>query len=821
MNRRSIYLSAAVIFAVLSLAASIIFVSAQAPQEADAPAQPEVALGQPGLSYRYVKTFGVTETPYFSDTIHINRPLGLFIDSSNNLFVTEEQGQRLLKFNASGAGQFAIGKAGICSTEDYSFCGINDAVTDSSGNIWAADGNRVVQYSAAGTFLQQFPEVDSWMSGSDNSRFNGVSGVALYDSGKLLYVSDRNNHRIQVFDLTTGSPVYSTTIGTAGVSGSGANQFNEPYRIAIDSNNNLFVADRMNNRVQQCTYSTSWTCTTLDNSLNRPQGVATDSGNNIYIADTENYRIRKCTSGGVCNDFANNTHGLYDVAVDSSERIYGSAAYEDIVVRYDSTGAWLGTFAGVEFVPYLTDSYHYNRPRVAIDHANNIIIVEEQGHRLIKLNPNGILLWKFGVPGVDAEDDTHLQWPNRVAVDKNNNIYVTSGCRIMIFSPAGAYLGPLGSSCGTGNYQFSYPNGVSVDDNGNIYVADNPNHRVMIYNSSKTYIGQIGVTGECSTANDHLCNPVSVDVDVNGDIYVTDRGNLRVQKFNISRIWQMTIGTGIEGEQFDQFNFPEDIAVDAQGRIFVSDWSNNRVQVFDPAGKYLTTIAGVWGTNSSQLKGAPGVNVDSQGNVYVADWDNARIQVFAPGVPGWKQVNINGFGNRLNSNMNSLEVFAGKLYAGTGNWSEGATIWRTSDGTDWTQVSNPGFSSTYTNTNPSIVDMVSYGNKLYAGTGWSGAPAQLWRSTDGTTWEQVMEGGFGNANNIALSSFTIINNQLYVTTHNLVDGLEIWRSVDGSIWTPVVTAGNGNKNNTFIGGIAEFNGAFYAAIENEPEGAQI
>ncbi len=198
------------------------------PQVQSSQAQPSsLVLGQAGLSYRYVKSLGVSGQPYIVDTVHLNRPQGLYIDSGNNLYVVEEQGQRLLKYNASGGSVFAIGRAGICSTEDYSFCGIQDVVTDSSGNIWVADGNRIVQYSASGTFLQQFPVTDPWQSGDDNDHFNGASGIAL-GSGNRLFVSDRYNHRIQIFSLSSGSPVYSATIGTSGTPGSGNDQFNEP-----------------------------------------------------------------------------------------------------------------------------------------------------------------------------------------------------------------------------------------------------------------------------------------------------------------------------------------------------------------------------------------------------------------------------------------------------------------------------------------------------------------------------------------------------------------------------------------------------------------
>ncbi len=817
MNRRSIYLITVIFLAVLSLATGIIFVSAQAPKEADAPAQPELVVGQPGTSYRYVKTLGTLRVPYFADTTHFNRPLGLFIDNSDNFFMTEDPGNRVLKFNAAKTNLFALGIAGVCDT----FCSPRDIATDKNGNFWVVDYNRAVQYSPAGAFLQEYPPIDSWMSGNTNDRFEEPTGIA-FDSTGRMYISDSQNQRIQVFDLTTGSPVYSSTIGYTDVISSTPGYFDRPMRIAIDSTDRLYVTEINNNRLQRCTYTAGWTCSVVDSGYNGAQGIAIDSSNNVYITDTWNYSIHKCTPSGTCTTWATDTRGHYDLAADSAGNIYGSAPWNGVVEKYNNSGVYQGIYLGVEFVPYQTDGYHYFHPRVAIDHADNLIIVEEVGQRLIKLDTNGNLLWTVGTPGVDMGwTNDHFSNPHGVAVDKNNAIYVADGCRVQIFSPAGSYQSTLGGpDCGTGNNQFNWATGVDVDLNGNIYVVDYPSHRVMIYDSSKTYIGQIGVTGECSTANDHLCTPIAVDTDAAGNIYVTDAGNARVQKFNSSRAWQMTIGTG-GGDQFDQFNFAEDIAVDAQGKIFVTDWNNERVQVYDSTGKYLTTIGGAWGTNSSQFIGVPGVDVDSKGNVYVADWDNARIQVFSPGVPGWKQANINGFGNKY-LQAGALEVFNGQLYAGTTDWNNLNAIYRSSDGKTWEQVKDLGYRG-------SVIDMTVFNGQLYASTGWGvdNTAARVYRTSDGITWNEVVSAGFGNTDKhlpwISWRSFRTKSMSQWRTSDSSPNGVSIWRSDSGDAgsWTAVVTDGKGDTNNHEISAMIEYNGYLYAGIGNIVTGTRI
>ena len=817
---RSFYVLFIIVSLLISIFNPVWALPVRAANEASIPA---VTLGASGLSYRYIQTFGVTGEPYFADTAHLNRPTGLFMDNSNNLFVAEESGNRVLKYNAAGSNLFALGQAGVCVTDNYAFCSPKDMAMDGSGNLWVADGSRIVEYSASNTYIQELPVPDIGSAG-DNTHFNNVNGLA-FDSAGRMYVSDTNNHRVQVYIFTAGAPVYSATIGVTNEAGSDNAHFNSPYHLTVDSSNRLYVVDQGNNRVQRCTLSGVWTCAPFDSGLNGPQGIAIDHSNNIYIADLSNSRIRKCSSAGVCTDFATDTYGLYDLAVDSSGNVYGAASYEGIVAKYNSGGNLVGTFLGTEGVPYLTDSYHYLHPRVAIDNANNILILEENGQRLTKLNPSGIAQWSFGVPGVDAPGNDHLNYPHSVATDNGGNIYVADGCRVQIISPNGIYLNTLGTGCGTGDYEFGWATGVDVDQSGNIYVADYPNHRVEVFNSSYTFIGRIGVTGDCSAANDHLCTPIAVAVDTSGNIYVTDAGNSRIQKFDSSYAWQMTIGDGTAGESFSQFSWAEDIAVNSDGDIFVSDWSNNRVQVFDPSGAYLTTIGGSWGANTGQLRGAPGVAIDSDGNIYVADWENARIEKFAPGVPDWQQVNLNGFGDKNNNSVQSLEVFNGKIYAGASNFTAGATIWRSSNGNTWTPVTDPGFGSSYADTNAVVFDMVEFNGYLYAGTGkwWDdGVPGQIWRSSDGTNWELVEGNGFGNGNNVGIVNFAVFNNTLYASTFNTNDGLEIWRSAtgNGGDWQSVTTAGfGGGADHPDATSLTLFNGYLYAAVEGSSSAA--
>ena len=75
-----------------------------------------------------------------------------------------------------------------------------------------------------------------------------------------------------------------------------------------------------------------------------------------------------------------------------------------------------------------------------------------------------------------------------------------------------------------------------------------------------------------------------------------------------------------------------------------------------PAARDLATIGG-WGTTPGRLLGPAGVAVSPNGDVTIADWDNHRVEKFTPGVPGWVQTNVNGFGDRRAQWVSSVLPF--------------------------------------------------------------------------------------------------------------------------------------------------------------------
>jgi hypothetical protein len=814
-----------------------------------------LTLGAVGLSFSYAQTIGTTETPYISDTTHLNHPWGITMvfGTTPYLLVSEYFGHRVLKCTLAGVCSDFIGRAGI-SYNDGEPWGAFATSLDSGGNTWLADNSgTVMKYDSSGTFLSYFHQNDGTFSNPSGIAFDSSNNLYVSDGG-AFWSDDQGRQQVLIFNTTTGDLIGS--IGSENTPGTGNLDLHGPQHIYVD-NHYLYVADAGNQRVQiydianpavpvyYATLGTTNESGWNNSHFDHPTGVVVKSSY-IYVADRWNNRIQifdktslgwvatiGTGSSGAGNDAFNSPT---DVAVDDSGNLYVADFQNLRVQKFDSSRNYALTY-GVTGVPYLTTDGLYNSPSdVAVASDGSMYITEDNGQRLIKLNADGTTAWAVGAPGIKFPDwptpTNRLNNPADIAISSTGKIYFADrwNNRILVYNPNGTYSATLGGSSGTNdNFVFQCPTGLAIDKSGYIYVTDCWRNRVQIYNSAHGYVGTLGTTDTPGADDTHFNDPEGVAVDSNGFIYVADDGNHRIQVFNSSRVLVRTMGDAAIGGgtcrgRFECFNYPTRLAVDSSNRLYVADTNNQRIQVFDASGGYLTSVGGNWGSESGKLRGPQGLGIGPNGELYVADWGNHRIQKFTVGTPNWEQTTLNGFGERATS-MASMTPFKGQLYAGTYNYAQkGAQIWRSSDGKNWTEVVSDGFGVLY---NIGIDHMIEFNGKLYAGT-WNSTPSspytdtggEIWRSSDGVTWEPVVQGGFDNAANNGIMRMAVFNGKLYAgtwtysTTHT--HGAEIWRSDtgDAGTWTKVVNNGLGDSANDIVMSMETFNGYLYAGTHN-------
>ena len=120
-----------------------------------------------------------------------DRPLGIAVDSSGNVYVADMCNHRIQKFTSSGV---FVAKWGAYGTGDGQFLYPQGIAVDSLGNVYVADqyNNRIQKFNSNGDYLTQWGT-----QGSGDGQFDIPIGVAV-DSLGNVYVTD-TNHRIQVF----------------------------------------------------------------------------------------------------------------------------------------------------------------------------------------------------------------------------------------------------------------------------------------------------------------------------------------------------------------------------------------------------------------------------------------------------------------------------------------------------------------------------------------------------------------------------------------------------------------------------------------------
>jgi archaellin len=277
-------------------------------------------------------------------------------------------------------------KWGSLGASDGHFNRPNGIAVDSSGNIYVTDliNYRIQKFDSNGNFIT------TWGSlGASDGRFKSPANIAIGSSGSV-YVADQLNHRIQKFDSS------GTFLTKWGSSGTGDGEFMDPFGIAVDLSGNVYVADGFTNCIQKFdssgTFLTKWgSYGSGDGQLSTPAGIAVDSSGNIYVVDYDNNRIQKFDSSGTFLSkwgSSGTGDGQLDsslfIAVDSSQNVYVSDQLNERIQKFDSSGTFLTKWGS-----FGAGDGEFNLPRgIAIDSSGNIYVSDNLNHRIQKFKLN-------------------------------------------------------------------------------------------------------------------------------------------------------------------------------------------------------------------------------------------------------------------------------------------------------------------------------------------------------------------------------------------------------------------------------------------------
>lgn len=238
-------------------------------------------------------------------------PHGLHVDRDGNVWVTDGQrskdgtkGHQVFKFSPEGKVLMTLGKAGVAGNGPDTFNEPNDVITAPNGDIFVSDGHsgqaenpppnanaRIMKFTRGGKYVKEWGRL-----GPAPGEFRTPHALA-FDSRGRLFVADRGNHRIQIFDQE--GKLLDTW-----------EQFSRVSGLFIDRNDRLYAIDSESNPMRHPGWKTGVRIgTTKEDKViafvpphvngsdqgAAGEGVAVDRDGNVYAAEGP---ISRPTAGG-------------------------------------------------------------------------------------------------------------------------------------------------------------------------------------------------------------------------------------------------------------------------------------------------------------------------------------------------------------------------------------------------------------------------------------------------------------------------------------------------------------------------------------------
>ena len=488
-------------------------------------------------------TYGAAQAVVVSGSTLLNRPYGIALDATGNLFVADYGASQIVKlpypgtFNGART-QTAIPTSGILTPQDVA--------VDGSGNLYIADtGNdRVVKETlTAGVYTQSIVPT---------SGVGYTSSVAVDGSGNL-YIADYNNAKLLkesftgasfgavavgtksaiqtlTFTFNTGGTLGGIAVVTGGITGldfanNGTGScttqaylanatctvdvtFTPAYpglrvgAVLLTNTSGKIIATGYLNGVGQSAQAvfagaaptTIFSGSTSYNSSNPfPNGIVVDPAGNVFVASTADKAIYKIAPGGAQSTVITPALlGPSGLALDGAGNLYiadyaGSAVYK---VATDGTQT---TVTSGALAP----------GGIAVDAFGAVYIANWAGS-VVKETPSGSVY-------VQALSITLPDSPRGIALDANGNIYIgitDTGPGIVV-----AEFSPTGSLKATFKHT-GFASGVAVDASGVLYVTDPSVGSVYLF-ASPSSTAVVQYTG--------LSQPSGIALDSLGNLYIAQQ----------------------------------------------------------------------------------------------------------------------------------------------------------------------------------------------------------------------------------------------------------------------------------------------------------
>lgn len=589
---------------------------------------------------------------------------------------------------------------------------------DAQSNVYIADrtNGRIVRVDAAGSITWLAGAGGYGFSGDGgparSARFRSPESIAV-DAAGNIYVTDLDNHRVRRIDtagmITTFAGGASAGYDEDNVAAAGA-LLSSPQGVAVDSQGRVYIADTANHRIRRVEGGIITTFAGTGNAgfnndnvaataaqLYNPTGVAIDSADNVYIADQGNQRIRKVTNGQITTIAGTGVEGLVGdggtatsaqlrnpshVAVDANGVVYVSDATDPENRVRRISGGTISTFAGSTTNGFRGDggpaatSARLLRPWGLAARGGYVYIADSQNHLVRRVDANGTITTFAGVTdpvGIGPTAIGRLADPTAFVVTAAFRLFAggSSGTvqairttveRIEVVAGRYPHDTATASFARFRDRLFGDVGGIAFDaTGGRIFITEgNRVHAVTLVDPADEntwtiapLVNNAGTGGflDGAASSAMLRRPTGLYLDAATQrLYIADTGNHIVRVLDLANSTVSTLagipatrgffGDGSAATSALLFE-PRAVTLAPNGDLFVADTGNHRVRRITAGTNIISTVLGD-GTPASSGEGSPssslplnrplGVACDPAGNLYVSSTTTIRVVAADAGV---------------------------------------------------------------------------------------------------------------------------------------------------------------------------------------------
>jgi sugar lactone lactonase YvrE len=571
-----------------------------------------------------------------ASSARLNFPCGLWLTSSEELFVVDQRNHRVRKISSTG---IITTVAGSTSTGSYS-----------------GDGGAA---TAAALSSPTFVYVDP--------------------SGKL-FVADQGNNRIRLVDTNNIITTFAGT-GTADpFNGDNipatASNLNQPYDVKGDSVGNIYITDRVNcvvrkvdtNGIIVTLFGTPGSCgftsglSDRSSVLNALLGIWLDSSANIYFTDVNSIHRSVLVSSPSSQPSSQPT------SRPTKNTQISPNLFMQLVAGTNSSG--FSGDGGQATAGQLKSLYLW------VDSSGNVYSPDYDHYRVRKISSTGIIT-TFGGTGIKSNSgitgpvvSTAFWTPVTMVGDTAGSffylcdrIYIwkylfSTGIVTVVAQSTSLSSGFAGDNGPASSAQFYSPTGLWLTTEGILYIADTSNHRIRMLSLTGiiTTVAGSGCANGCAggfggdglaATLANLKQPLNLYIDSVGRMFIADSINHRIRLVNTNNIITTFAGTGSQNPLVDDIpatlsnlNTPADVKGDTLGNIYIADYQHCAIRRVDIYG-IITTIFG----SVSSCGFTPGISsrfapintpqglwVDSASRVYFSDLNSIHrgVMVSSP-----------------------------------------------------------------------------------------------------------------------------------------------------------------------------------------------